>query len=120
MKLPLHLKFLLLIMMVMVIGLSGCKKEEDMVGRVRVVYAEAPGIIVPDARVELYQNDIRIVGYTNSNGIYEFTFRLKMKLNVTATKDTATVTNSPEITGIGTIAMGEHGEDSETTIYLSN
>ncbi|MFW6224614.1 MAG: hypothetical protein ACOC4R_03025 [Bacteroidota bacterium] len=111
---------LLVIMPAIIISTSGCRKKEDMVGRVKVVYAGSPSVIVPDARVELYQNDIRIVGYTNSNGIYEFTFRLKMKLNVTARKDTATVTNSPELTGIGTIAMGRHGEDSETTIYLSN
>ncbi len=99
---------------------AGCNKDDDMVGKIKVVFANTPEIVVPDARVELYQNDIKIVGYTDNRGVFEFTFRMKMKLNVTATKDTSTVTNAPALKGLGTIAMGEYGGEVEETIYLSN
>ncbi|MFO8053655.1 MAG: hypothetical protein R6U19_00635 [Bacteroidales bacterium] len=99
---------------------TSCDKQDDMVGRVKVVFADEPEVRVKDARVELQKNDIKIVGYTNDNGIFEFTFRLKMKLNVSAYKDTSTVTNTPTLNGTGSIAMGEYGVDSEETIFLSN
>lgn len=121
MKLSPQLKYLLILpLLILLLSGTGCKKKDDMVGRIKVVYSGSTNVIVPDARVELYQNDVKIVGYTNNKGIYEFTFRLKMKLNVSVTKDTSTVTNMPPLKGVGTITMGEYGTDTEETIYLSN
>lgn len=115
-----NLKNILLPLLILLLtSLSGCGKKEDMVGTIKVVYAGDIDEPVKNAKVELSQNDIKIVGYTNPQGEYQFTFRLKMKLNVIVTKDTSTVTNSPELKGTGRIAMGEYGENSKEKIYLS-
>lgn len=121
MRLPSSIYYVVMLsLLFFLLPVAGCDKKDDMVGKIKVVFANTPEIVVPDARVELYQNDIKIVGYTDNRGVFEFTFRMKMKLNVTAIKDTSTVTNAPALKGVGTIALGEWGEVVEETIYLSN
>lgn len=107
------------VILIFLLNLWGCKKNEDMVGTIKVAYSGAQDTYVNDAKVVLSQDDIKIVGYTNPEGEYSFTFRLKMKLNVVVTKDTSTVTSSPELRGEGKIALGEHGVNYEEVIYLS-
>ena len=65
---------------------------------------------VPDARVILSQGDVEVIGYTNQNGEFRQTFELPILLNIVVTKDT--------LKGLGTIGLGEPGEDVMKFMYI--
>lgn len=67
-------------------------------------------ILIKNARIELYKDDVKVIGYTNQSGEYRHTFDNLIQLDISVTKDT--------LKGIGVINLGEQGVDVKKTIYV--
>jgi hypothetical protein len=94
-----------------VIGcLSRCAKDPDMVVTIFVKLKNDTNIVVSDARVVLSKEDVEVVGYTDANGKFVHTFKLKMMLDVEATKDT--------LFGRTTLRLNEPGKRYRKTVFV--
>ncbi len=67
-------------------------------------------IVVPNIRVELSQQSVKIVGYTDNNGQFSHTFEQPVQLNIKAYNDT--------LSGIGVINIGTYGEDYYKSVFV--
>lgn len=93
-----------------VFSLYSCKKDRSMEVIITVKLFEDTNIVIPNARVELYQEDVDVVGYTNGYGEFRYTFELPMQVNVSVSKDT--------LAGVGILNVGTYGEEIRRTIYV--
>lgn len=91
-------------------SLYSCKKDRSMEVIITVKLFEDTSKLIPNARVELYQEDVEVVGYTNGYGEFRYTFELPMQVNVSVTKDT--------LAGIGVLNIGTYGEEIRKTVYV--
>jgi hypothetical protein len=67
-------------------------------------------VVMPWVRVELMQEDVSIVGYTDLNGQFRHTFEQPVQLDIKAYNDT--------LSGIGVITLGDYGEDYSKSIFI--
>lgn len=87
-----------------------CAKDPDMVVSIYVKLKDDSTVVVPDARVVLSKEDVEVVGYTDANGKFTHTFKLKMMLDVEATKDT--------LMGRTTLRLGDPGSRYRKTVFI--
>lgn len=90
--------------------LTQCAKDPDMVVTIYVKMKSDTMIVVPDARVVLTKEDVEVIGYTNAQGKFTHTFKLKMMLDVEVTKDS--------LLGRTTLRLGDPGRPYRKTVFV--
>lgn len=93
-----------------IIGLASCHKNESMEALITVKLMADTSLVMPGVRVELTQDDIEIIGYTDGNGEFRYTFESPIQLDIKAFNDT--------LTGLGVINLSDYGTDYEKTIFI--
>ena len=89
---------------------NSCKKDRSMTLTVTAKLLSDTNKIIPDAKVLLTKDNIRVEGYTDSHGEFRHSFNLQIQLDVVVTKDT--------LKGLGIVNLGSIGEDVDKSIYL--
>ena len=105
--------FFALSVLIMSISFSSCKKERGMevIVTVKLLQNNDTSKIVTGARVEMYQGDVNVIGYTNGYGQFSHTFDLPAQLNISVTKDDT-------LKGIGIVNIGSPGEVIHKSIFI--
>jgi hypothetical protein len=102
--------FIFFVFLSFVIVFSSCKKERGMEAIITVKKLVDTTAVVSGARVEMYQGDIKVIGYTNGYGEFRHTFDLPVQLNISVEKDS--------MKGIGIINLGNPGEEVYKSVYI--
>lgn len=103
-------KLILIVLVFFVSILVSCKKDRSMEAVITVKMLADTTILIKNARIEMYKDDVKVIGYTNQSGEYRHTFDNLIQLDISVTKDT--------LKGIGVINLGEQGVDVKKTIYV--
>lgn len=89
---------------------SSCRKDRSMTLTVVAKLMGDTNMVVPNAKVVLFKDDIRVEGYTDGQGEFRHSFNLQIQLDIVVSKDT--------LQGLGKINLGDLGEDLEKSVYL--
>ena len=87
-----------------------CAKDPDMVVTIYVKLKSDTTEVVKDARVVLSKEDVKVIGYTDAKGKFTHTFKLKMMLDVEATKDS--------LMGRTTLRLADPGTNYRKTVFV--
>lgn len=90
--------------------LTSCGKDRSMEAVITVKLMSDTMVVVPQIRVEMSKDDVDIVGYTDDNGEFRYTFEQPVQLDIKAYNDT--------VSGIGVINVGEYGYDYSKTVFV--
>jgi len=101
---------MLILLFIGLISLNSCKKDRTMTLTIVAKMMGDTNVLVPNAKVILYKDDIHIEGFTDGLGQFRHTFNLQIQLDVSVTKDT--------LSGIGIVNLGKNGIDVEKSIYI--
>jgi len=89
---------------------TSCKKDRSMEAIITVKLMMDTMVVVPNCRVEMTKDDIKIIGYTDGRGEYRYTFEQPVQLEVKAFNDS--------LSGIGVINLGTYKTDYYKTIFV--
>lgn len=88
---------------IILFAFSTCKKSTDCIGVVIVKYQSDTTKVASNIKVTMTKGQIRAEGMTDSNGEFQYTFKLEAILDVIAVKDSDSV--SPKMYGSGVIKL---------------
>jgi hypothetical protein len=112
----------LLLTIIAMVSIVGCKKEStDITAVITVKYQADTTIIVPFADIVIGKDydDVRIEGKADATGMFTATFKLEAILEVVASKDTNTGTGPQEYPVVGTTTIRlRPGETAYKTVYV--
>jgi hypothetical protein len=110
MKKPSQIVYLLSLFAFGLLSLSSCMKDRSMEVIITVRLMSDTMVVLPGVRVELTQEEVEIVGYTDGNGQFRHTFEQPVQLDVHAFNDT--------LSGIGILNLGTYGRDVAKSIFV--
>ncbi len=105
-----QITILSIVLLLTIFVVSSCKRDRTMDLIITVKMMADTTIIVPDAKVVLEKQSVKIEGYTDGRGEFRHTFSLPIQLDIRVSKDT--------LTGIGIVNINEIGEDIEQSVYI--
>ena len=89
---------------------TSCNKDRSMEAIITVKWMVDTMVVVPNCRVEMTKDDIKVVGYTDGRGEYRYTFEQPVQLEVKASNDS--------LSGVGVINLGDYGKDYSKSIFV--
>ena len=111
--------FKLLVIAVVVASISfsfsSCKEDTECEAVVTVKLQSDTSVVVPNAEVEISKQDIRVVGVSDANGQFRYTFKLEAILDVIAKSSGATDTLYGQ-----TVIRLKPGETVYKTVFIQS